>query len=201
MQPLDQPPARNEQNGVWSEDSRPPENTSKSTRRGRRSRTVVAFAVCGALFVVCLVIRWSCTSRSPTQLDLLSTVRPDDAFWVSERIAGTHDCKTYVLPRDQGLALLSAVATVEPWEPNGAGLLGFRQGEVHPPSPKVMLVWCRDWKHRRGLRGNVLLIDADNEVVNYEGKAYVVPPEGREVFDRLFPDDRSQNVPIRKPSH
>jgi hypothetical protein len=126
---------------------------------------------------------------------------PDDEFWVSERIAGTHDCKTYVLPRDQGLALLSAVATAEPWEPSGSGLFSFGRGHVDPPVRNVMLVWCKDQKHSRGLRGNVLWINVPNKVISYQGSAYVVPPERRDVFDRLFPDDRSQNVAIRKPSH
>lgn len=163
--------------------------SSKTTRRGWRSQTAVASAVFGTLFVACLVIRWSCTSTSPTQLNLLATLKPDDEFWVSERMAGTHECKTYVLPRDQGVALLRAMATAEPWEAKGTGPFSFCRGSVDPPAMKVMLVWCKDWKHRRGLRGNVLWINVRNKLINYEGSVYVVPPEAREIVNRLFQDE------------
>ena len=57
------------------------------------------------------------------------------------------------------------------------------------------------------LPGNYLWIYSGNEIINYEGKDYVVPAEGCEILDRMFPPeeekekkggDRAQNDAMPK---
>ena len=159
----------------------------KRAGRGRKALIVLVLVLFGAMLVGWAVTKWRSVSRSPDRLDLMATVRPDDEFWLNKKVPGTHVWERNLLPRDQAVALLRAMETAQPWEPVDFSYRWSRSFPPHPPSVKANLVWCKDWEDQRELQGNVLWIHSRNELITYEGKIYVVPAEGREILDRMFP--------------
>jgi hypothetical protein len=159
----------------------------KRAIRGRKVLIELVLALFGLMLVGWAVMKWRSVPRPPDRLDLMATVRPDDEFWLSKRIPGTQIFEKNLLPRDQAVALLRAMATAQPWEASVGYFNWSGSFPPRPPSSKVILIWCKDWEDRRELKGNVLSICYRNELFNYDGKDYVVPAEGREILDRMFP--------------
>jgi hypothetical protein len=164
----------------------------KRAGRGRKALTATVLVLFGPMLVGWAVAKWRSFSRSPERSDLMATVKPDDEFWLSWRLPGTHVWEKRLLPRDQAVVVLRVMETAQPWEPDGSSGFSCSSRHVDPPGMKGMLVWCKDWNDRRGLQGNTLWIHYRNELINYDGKGYVVTAEGHEILDRLFPpEDKS----------
>lgn len=152
---------------------------------GRLVLIVVVLALCGAMLVGWGVMGWRSMSRSPDRLDLMASVKPDTEFWLHKRVPGTHRWEIYPFPRDQAVAVLRAMTTSQPWEP--VSRFSFSSRYVYPGGMKLMLVWCMNMKDSAELRRNVLWIHFGNKLISYGDKIYVVPAEGREILDRMFP--------------
>lgn len=185
MNPIDSPPTNRPNPSGF--DFRAAPKIPHTTVSRKKATTVVLAAIGGAALVAWLLTAARLASRSQDRLDLTVTVRPDDEFWISQRMPRTHIQNVYPLPRDQALALLRAMATAQPWEPNGVGRFSCSATRPVLPPMNVMLVWCKNWKERRGLQGNTLWIHSRNELVSYEGKTYIVPAEARKILNSLFP--------------
>jgi hypothetical protein len=166
---------------------------SKRTSGGRKAPIVVALALCGAMLFGWAVMEWRSMSRSPDRLDLMATVEPDTEFWLDKRISGKHYWERNPFPRDQAVAVLQAMTTAQSWEPNGKWNFSFKRSYIFPRDLKGALVWGKDMKDNAEARGNVLWIYYGNEIINNEGKDYVVPVEGREILDRIFPIEEEKD--------
>ena len=181
--------------------------SSKRTCGGRKAPIIVVLALCGAMLVGWAIMEWRPMSRPPDRLDLMATVKPDTAFWLEKRIPGTHIMERSPFPRDQAIAVLRAMATAQPWEPNGKWNFSCRRGNVDPPREKLHLFWGKDIKDIANLPKNYLSILSGNKLFFYQDSTYVVPAEGCEILDRMFPPeeekekkggDRAQNDAMPK---
>jgi hypothetical protein len=160
----------------------------KRAGRGRKAFIVFVLALLGLMLLGWAVTKWRSVSRSPDRLDFMATVRPDDEFWLAKNVPGTHDWKRNLFPRDQAVALFRAMETAQPWE---AGIVDrffrYRRFPPQPPSEKAELFWCKGWEDRYEREGTSLYIHYNNELISYNCRIYVVPAEGREILDRMFP--------------
>jgi hypothetical protein len=148
----------------------------------RKAPIVLVLALCGAIIIALVVIKWCSISRSSDRLDLMATVSPDTRFWIYERIPGTRIWHKHPFPRDQAIAIFQAVSTALPWE-SGRSIF------IHPPGEKSMLIWGKemDMNSIDDLTGNYFGIRYGNALFTYGHRYYVVPAEGREIIDRIFP--------------
>jgi hypothetical protein len=162
----------------------------KRAGRGRKALIVLVLTLFGAILVHWAVTKWRSESRLPDRLDLVATVGPDDEFWLIKRVPGTHEWETNLLPRDQGVALLRAMETAQP--------LDYEVGYYdRPPTPlptRAILRWCKGWENRNKFPANFLLINSRIESFNHDGKAYVVPAEGRDILDRIFSPEKEKET-------
>jgi hypothetical protein len=154
----------------------------------RKTPILLVLAFCGTMLVGWAVMEWRSMSRSPDRLDLMASVKPDTKFWIYKRMPGTRIFHKHPFPRDQAVAVLQAMSTALPWEP-GRSIFSCRIQHVHTPGEKSILVWGKemDMNSIADLEGNHLGICHGNAIFTYGHRDYVVPAEGREMIDRIFP--------------
>jgi hypothetical protein len=157
-------------------------------------RKISIAVACGVAAIAAIVIYFAYSAHQSAlelqrQLDVMATIAPHSEFRIYRIRPDRHgldDGNPY--PRKDALAVIDAlIVNAKRWEPYTDDP---EMSCILPPPNATELIWCKDIKDREQRKKCSVTICYGNNLFWYGNNTYEISKEGREVLDRMFPENR-----------